>query len=249
MSKQEPIPPTDEELEAMWQQIIANAIEAGTVVPAERLFGGQMYNIYANNLAVTSDRIKAFAILDEVLQKELGYHHGFDWAKYFKGAEHDQCHIVYKNTTDTGLLVGMIHDKIKYILEKKQDRGAHSMQFLSDWKESKTPKPTPSDNLSLLAELATPRAITAIDNAIKRGWIERAPEGLKWRGIGTGKPNTTQLAYFCQQAWLPNNKERLPETAINNLFGVNRIGKYVTQLMDTKQPQKWRALIDELFVD
>lgn len=247
MSKQEPIPPTDEELEAMWQQIIANAIEAGTVVPAERLFGGQMYNLYADKLAVTSDRIKAFAILDEVLQKELGYHHGFDWAKYFKGAEHDQCHIVYKNTTDTGLLVGMIHDKIKYILEKKQDRGAHSMQFLSDWKESKTPKPTPSDNLSLPVDLDTPRARTAIERAIKRGWIERAPEGLKWRGIDN-KSNLVQLGYFIICTWKPTNTERVPESALSTLFGITRVDSIIWRVDEVKKPQKWRDLIDELFL-
>lgn len=247
MSKTEPTPPTHEELEAMWQQMIANAIEAGTVVPAERLFGGDMYKLYADKLAVTSDRIKAFAILDEVLQKELGYHHGFDWAKYFKGAEHDQCHIVYKNTTDTGLLVGLIHDKIKYILEKKQDRGAHSIQFLSDWKESKANEPTPVDNLPLPPELDTPRARTAIERAIARGLIESAPEGLNWRGFGS-RGTKAQLGYFCKCAWLPTNKERLPEKAINTLFRVSRIGSTISELIVTKNPQKWRADIDSLFI-
>lgn len=259
MSKREPTPTDNrhdeaekwyKEVEANRARAIAEATEAGTVIQAERLFlGNMMYDHFANQLNVASDRITAFSILDNILNREAGqYHFGTDWSKHWAGAPYSECQKVYQNTTDTVLLVQMIYTKLKSILENNPKRGPLCMLFLDQWKDSKTTEPTPVDKLPLPLELDTPRARKAIEGAIAHRLIESAPEGLKWRGVGS-RGVKAQLGYFAKLTWLPTMKESLPEKAINKLFNVNRIGSTIDGVMLSKKPQKWRDIIDKLFIE
>ena len=75
---------------------------------------------------------------------------------------------------------------------------------------------------------------------------------FSWIGVGlTGK--NSQLAYFCGLVYEYKNSINgndgigFPEKELNGMFGVSRIYSLLTQVYSAKKPQKWRALIDELF--
>lgn len=217
MSKREPTPTDNrhdeaekwyKEVEANRARAIAEATEAGTVIQAERLFlGNMMYDHFANQLNVASDRITAFSILDNILNREAGqYHFGTDWSKHWAGAPYSECQKVYQNTTDTVLLVQMIYTKLKSILENNPKRGPLCMLFLDQWKDSKTTEPTPTLQRAIPQELQTPEATNVIERAIARGLIENAPEGLKWCG------SKLLLAYL---AYLATSKLNLPTKRYN----------------------------------
>ena len=73
------------------------------------------------------------------------------------------------------------------------------------------------------------------------------PDGLpRWEGK---RGSVAMLGYFLERVYCPNNTEKLPEQALNRLFGVARIGSAITQLHNAKKPQKWRKEIDKLFTD
>lgn len=221
------------EVEANRARAIADAIEAGTIVEVAKWSEPDLYKqMIATRLSKEQDMLKAFAMLDEVLSRQRG-----KYIFYHDGR-------VGQNTTDTQTLKDLISIGVRNELSSTADR-ARVEYYLDRWGKQ---QPTPSKELPIPLEIDTPRARTAIERAIARGLMENAPEGLKWRGIGqTG--TKAQLAYFCKCAWLPNNVETLPETALNKLFGVTRIGSAINKLFDAKKPQKWRAQIDELFAE
>ncbi len=221
------------EAEEKRQQVIDNAVKTGAVIPAERLFEPhQRYELVTRKLSRESDRRQAFAMLDDLVKREAGvYHISLDHSK------------AWRNTDNTKLLKDMIYNRLSGILEATP-KNKQALSFLEQWKA----QPTPTQTLPIPVKIKTARAINAIERAIGAGMIESTSEGLKWRGIGS-VGTQMQLAYFCKCAWCPRNTEVLPETAINSLFNVKRIGNYVGRLIDVKKPQKWRAQIDELFME
>lgn len=97
----------------------------------------------------------------------------------------------------------------------------------------------------LPSELDTDRARKCFAKAIEAKYIEVTDSGLKWKfGGNRGK---VRLGYFIQKVFCPNNTENIPETAINKLFGVNRIGSAIGQILYAKKVQKWKNEIDKLF--
>lgn len=99
----------------------------------------------------------------------------------------------------------------------------------------------------LPSELDTTRAREYFGKAQEAGFIAKTDTGFKWT-MTAGRGALAQLAYFCGRVYCPSNVERLPETALNRLFGVSRIGSALTQV-NNASPQKWRQRIDSMFED
>lgn len=114
------------------------------------------------------------------------------------------------------------------------------------------PKETKCSNdsgLNLPRELDTNRARKYFARAIEAGFIIDIETGYKWI-MGEARGTIARLGYFVEKVYCPTNTESLPEKAINDLFGVSRIGSAITQLHNARKPQKWRAEIDEkIFYD
>lgn len=101
--------------------------------------------------------------------------------------------------------------------------------------------------LLLPDELNTERAQKYFARAIEAGLMSITPDGLpRWEGK---RGSVAMLGYFLERVYCPNNTEKLPEQALNRLFGVARIGSAITQLHNAKKLQKWRKEIDKLFTD
>lgn len=102
-------------------------------------------------------------------------------------------------------------------------------------------------------DLDTPRAREAFAKAIENNYME-AVDGGKYHWIGTsGKPNTSELAYFLGLVYnykytlYGNAGENFPEDSLNELFGVTRLYSSLTQVYNAKKKQRWRSLIDNIF--
>ena len=102
-------------------------------------------------------------------------------------------------------------------------------------------------------DLDTPRAREAFAKAIEKNYME-AVDGGKYRWIGTsGKPNTSELAYFLGLVYnykytlYGNAGESFPGDSLNELFGVTRLYSSLTQVYNAKKKQRWRSLIDNIF--
>ena len=96
-------------------------------------------------------------------------------------------------------------------------------------------------------ELDTDRAREYLNRAQEAGFIAKTSTGYKWT-MTAGRGALAQLAYFCGRVYCPDNVGKLPETALNRLFGVSRIGAALTQANNAR-PQKWRQKIDSIFED
>lgn len=103
-------------------------------------------------------------------------------------------------------------------------------------------------NLKLNEELNTPRARKYFQKAEAGGLICETSTGYEW-ALTKGCGSLAQLAYFCGRVYCPDNIGVLPETALDKLFGVSRIGAALTQVNNAKKPQKWRQKIDGIFED
>jgi hypothetical protein len=102
-----------------------------------------------------------------------------------------------------------------------------------------------TSEFKLPSGLNTERARKYFAKAIEAQYITTTDNGLKWVfGDERGK---VILGYFIQKVFCPNNTGTIPETAVNKLFGVTRIGSAITQIASAKKPQKWRTEIDKLF--
>lgn len=108
--------------------------------------------------------------------------------------------------------------------------------------------------LLLPKELDTPQAREAFAKAMEKKYMEALGDG-KYRWIGTGKKaNTSELAYFlgrvynCKPTVYGNEGEAFPEESLNNLFGVKRLYSSLAQVYNAKRKQRWRSLIDDIFV-
>lgn len=108
-----------------------------------------------------------------------------------------------------------------------------------------------NDN-SLPKELDTARARKYFHKAIERGYMR--VENGKYRWIGTdNRGNRSELAYFLGKVYgyvhtsTGNAGENFPEESLGKLFGVTRLYSLLTQVYNAQKPQRWRAMIDELF--
>lgn len=103
-----------------------------------------------------------------------------------------------------------------------------------------------SGMLNLPSELDTERARMYFAKAIKVGYMQKSDGGYKWL-FGNDRGRKVSLGYFIQKVYCPNNTEEIPEKAVNQLFGVDRIGSAISQIQSAKKLQKWRKTIDNLF--
>lgn len=87
------------------------------------------------------------------------------------------------------------------------------------------------------------RAKVYFKKAMQKEWIKATGTGLKWY------KSKVELAYFCGRVFCPKNTERFPGTALDKLFGANRLQSALTQIQDAKKPQKWKPIIDSIFED
>ena len=87
------------------------------------------------------------------------------------------------------------------------------------------------------------RAKVYFKKAMQKEWIKATETGLKWY------KSKVELAYFCGRVFCPKNTERFPGTALDKLFGANRLQSALTQIQDAKKPQKWKPIIDSIFED
>lgn len=104
-----------------------------------------------------------------------------------------------------------------------------------------------SSQINLPPELDNDRAREYLNKAQEAGFIAKTSTGYKWT-MTAGRGALAQLAYFCGRVYCPGNVGKLPETALNRLFGVSRIGAALTQVNNAR-PQKWRQKIDSIFED
>lgn len=104
-----------------------------------------------------------------------------------------------------------------------------------------------TSKFALSPELDTPRAREYFKKAQEAGFIAKTDTGFKWT-MTAGRGALAQLAYFCGRVYCPGSVGKLPETALNRLFGVSRIGSALTQV-NNASPQKWRQRIDRIFED
>ena len=105
---------------------------------------------------------------------------------------------------------------------------------------------------SLQKELDTARALKYFHKAIERGYMRE--ENGRFRWIGTDdRGNRSELAYFLGKVFgyvhtsTGNAGENFPEESLGKLFGVTRLYSLLTQVYNAQKPQRWRAMIDELF--
>ena len=105
---------------------------------------------------------------------------------------------------------------------------------------------TAENELTLPSELDTERARIYFAKAIEAQYIEATASGLQWI-FGSERGRKASLGYFILKVFCPNNTEQIPEKAVNQLFGVDRIGSAISQILNAKKPQKWRKTIDDLF--
>lgn len=109
--------------------------------------------------------------------------------------------------------------------------------------ENNTPM---AGELTLPSKLDTERARRYFAKAIEAQYIKKTESGLQWV-FGSDRGRKVSLGYFIQKVYCPNNTEDIPEKAVNQLFGVERIGSAISQIQNAKKPQKWRKTIDILF--
>ena len=87
------------------------------------------------------------------------------------------------------------------------------------------------------------RAKVYFKKAMQKEWMKATGTGLKWN------KSKVELAYFCGRVFCPKNTEKFPGTALDKLFGVNRLQSALTQMYSATSPQKWRPIIDSIFED
>lgn len=107
------------------------------------------------------------------------------------------------------------------------------------------PQPTIKEILARKAPEMPQEAVKVFERAINQGLIEVPLTGDLWRLVWKG--SKVQLAYLCEKICCPTHTEYFPETMLNRLFGVERLGKARTQMYDAKTEQRWRQRLDRLF--
>lgn len=80
------------------------------------------------------------------------------------------------------------------------------------------------------------------DKAVEKGVMRKTESGYKW--LFGGNCGKVRLAYFLTK--IHGKYGKIPFKHYEELFGMKRLDRAVSQLADVKKPQKWRAYIDEL---
>ena len=79
------------------------------------------------------------------------------------------------------------------------------------------------------------------DKAIEMGFMEKTESGYKWMG------SKASLGYFISIIHGSGiNCEQIPYKHLEELFGVKRLDRAVSEMADVQKPQKWRGKIDKL---
>ena len=93
---------------------------------------------------------------------------------------------------------------------------------------------TKENAFKLPIELDTPRARKYIGLAIEKGFIASTDGKLKW-GQTKAKLAYFLFMVFCKDDEGKDNGLKFPESALNKLFGEDRLGKARTQLVNNKK--------------
>lgn len=111
------------------------------------------------------------------------------------------------------------------------------------------PKPvkeSTEETMLLPEELNTERARKYFTKAIECKYMEKTENGYRWLYDNGSK---VSLAYFCNDVFCPNNIEKLPETSLNKLFNITRLGSALYQIYNAKKPPKWKRGLEEFFAE
>ena len=111
----------------------------------------------------------------------------------------------------------------------------------------------PQEKLSGVLDTKLAREIFA--KCIEKGWMHETESGYQWDGIpNCSRGKIAQLAYLCGKIYgfkydkiSGNSGKEYPEEELNKLFNEKYLEKQLLQVYAADKPQKWRALIDELF--
>lgn len=118
-------------------------------------------------------------------------------------------------------------------------------EYAIDLLKSHTKPESPTTVTVLPSELDTERARKYFARAVEAGYMIPTDTGYRWV-MGAA----VKLGYFVERVYCSTDTEQLPETALNRLFGVNRLGSAITQMHSAKKHQKWRGEIDkQIFFD
>lgn len=233
--------------------------------------------LLCTKLCKERDRIKALKLIDDTFHAQLGKESIGGTLKpdtELGFVVDNEC--ILKNTTDESLLFPQLYSEaLLYMEQAKGDKtsmffkhyteyGAQRAKvyldaFMEEW-ESQTnipTSPTPADQPQqeqLPDILNTKSAREAFGKAIERGWMEKSSNRYKWLGFD-GKAELAKLAYFCGKVYgyeygvYGNQGIEFPEQALCKLFGVKRIYKQLVQVHEAKKKQRWRDIIDDIFMD
>lgn len=145
---------------------------------------------------------------------DLHYYH--QTSCYWLGRDHMFC-----RSWDADKLLKLMDISLRYNKEVQ-----HIEDLIKDDPKEKA--------FTLPVELDTPRARKYIGLAIEKGFIASTDSILKW------KLSKARLAYFlfrvfCKDDEGKDNGLKFPESALNRLFGEDRLGKARSQLVDNKK--------------
>ena len=104
----------------------------------------------------------------------------------------------------------------------------------------------PKKNKKTKVEELTEREKKYYERAITNGMAEKTEEGYKWLYNNGSKAS---LAYFLYKVFNPNSTGQIPYKRLNKLWNVTRLDSSMTNMLDARQPQKWRPAIDILFTN
>lgn len=103
--------------------------------------------------------------------------------------------------------------------------------------------------------LNTEIARSIFSKCIEKGWIEETETGYSWKGLKTCSGRIAQLSYLCGKIYgfkydkvSKNLGSEFPDEALCKLFNEKYLEKQLVQVYSAAKPQKWRAVLDELFV-
>jgi hypothetical protein len=84
------------------------------------------------------------------------------------------------------------------------------------------------------------------NKAIEKGFAKENDNGYKWL---YNKGSKASLAYFLYKIFNPNGMGKIPFKRLDMLWGVKRLDSALSQVIDAKNPQRWRTQIDNLFTN
>ena len=143
---------------------------------------------------------------------------------------------------------------LEYITDSDQEKVHALMEKYMDYLEKclASSQKKPQEMLSGVLDTKLAREIFA--ECIKKGWMHETESGYQWEGIPDCRGKIAQLAYLCGKIYGfkynkigGNSGKEYPEEELDKLFKEKYLEKQLLQVYAADKPQKWRALIDELF--